>query len=228
MDIKKALKEYLLTEKLLFGIDEYPVPNIDGGLSLESPLDKLKKEVLKCKKCPLGGTRLNPVFGEGNPKAKLMFVGEGPGYEEDHQGRPFVGRAGELLTKIIESINLKREDVYITNIVKCHPMIDPSNPEKRGNDRAPNNEEITKCINYLKQQIEIIKPKIICALGSVAAKTLLRSDKGIKELRGKKYKYNDETIIIPTYHPAALLRNPSLKKETWQDIKLIRELLKKL
>ncbi|MCX5781747.1 MAG: uracil-DNA glycosylase [Elusimicrobia bacterium] len=190
-------------------------------------LDAYKSEISACKKCHLGKTRIKFVFGEGNPNSKLMFIGEGPGFDEDHLGRPFVGRAGQLLTKIIESMGLKREDVYIANIVKCHPMKDPSDSEKRGNDRAPTPEEIAECLPYLQKQIEIISPKIICALGSHASKTLLSTEETIGVLRGK-FRYYNGTLLMPTYHPAALLRNPSLKKDVWEDMKLIMAELKKV
>ncbi|MBN1622189.1 MAG: uracil-DNA glycosylase [Endomicrobiales bacterium] len=187
----------------------------------ENLLEEFRKKIANCKKCPLGSTRLNMVFGAGNPKAKLMFVGEGPGYEEDHRGVPFIGRAGELLTKIIESIGLKRENVYIANVVKCHPMIDPSDPEKRGNDRPPNIDEISQCIPFLERQIEIIKPKFICVLGSTAAKSILNTETPISKLRGRFYEYKGAKLM-PTFHPAALLRNASLKKDVWQDMKKLR------
>jgi len=183
-------------------------------------LNKLSQAVTGCRKCPLSKTKKNTVYGEGNPRAKLMFIGEGPGFNEDRLGRPFVGMAGKLLDKIIESMKLKREDVYITNIVKCHPMIDPTQPDKRGNDRKPTPEEIAVCIPYLEKQIELIKPKVICALGSVAGTTLLKLDIPIGKLRGKFYLYKN-IKLMPTYHPAALLRNPGLKPLVWEDVKMI-------
>ncbi len=190
-------------------------------------LDAFKRKISACKKCHLGKTRIKFVFGEGNPNAKLMFVGEGPGFDEDHLGVPFVGRSGQLLTKIIESMGLKREDVYIANIVKCHPMKDPSDSEKRGNDRAPTPEEIAECLPHLQKQIEIIGPKIICALGSNASKTLLSSEETIGVIRGK-FRYFNNIPLMPTYHPAALLRNPSLKKDVWEDMKSIMAELRKV
>jgi len=183
-------------------------------------LDKLSRAVAGCRKCQLSKTRKNTVYGEGNPRAKLMFIGEGPGFNEDRLGRPFVGMAGQLLDKIIESMKLKRKDVYITNIVKCHPMIDPAQPDKRGNDRKPTPDEIAVCIPYLEKQIELIKPKVICALGSVAGTTLLKLDIPIGKLRGKFYLYKN-IKLMPTYHPAALLRNPDLKKLVWEDVKMM-------
>ena len=196
------------------------VPDPEG-----QTLENLRDTVNKCRKCGLGKCRLKAVFGTGNPRAELMFVGEGPGFDEDHKGEPFIGRAGQLLTKIIEAIGMKREDVYIANIVKCHPMIDPSDPEKRGNDRPPSPEEVNCCFPYLEKQIELIKPKVICTLGNSSAQTMLGTFTGISKLRGRFVEYKD-VKLMPTYHPAALLRNPSLKKEVWEDMKLIRDVLK--
>jgi DNA polymerase len=189
-------------------------------------LEELKKEVEKCQKCELYKTRIKTVFGEGDPDAKLMFVGEGPGYEEDKQGRPFVGAAGELLTKIILAMGLTREKVYIANIVKCHPLKIPE-PYLRNNDRPPNKQEIENCLPFLKKQIMIIRPRIICCLGSTAASTLTKREEPISELRGKIFKYEEDNgiEIIPTYHPAALLRNPSLKPLVWKDMKVIMKIL---
>jgi DNA polymerase len=198
------------------------VPAAAGGGDLEA----YRKKIEGCTKCPLGKSRINFVFGVGNPGARLMFVGEGPGYDEDRKGEPFVGRAGQLLTKIIEAMGMRREDVYIANIVKCHPMIDPANPDKRGNDRPPTPEESAACIPYLERQIEIIHPAFICALGNSAARTLLKSDEGISKIRGRVFEYQG-IPLMPTYHPAALLRNPALKKDTWNDMKQIMAALKK-
>jgi len=188
-------------------------------------LNELKERYRNCKNCPLWKTRRNFVFGEGNPYAKLMFIGEAPGYDEDVQGKPFVGKAGKLFTKIINAMGLKREDVYITNVVKCHPVKDVKNPHKRGNDRPPTDEEIEKCIHILKKQIEIIKPKIICLLGATALKAILGKKEGIKAMRGKLFKFMGIDTIA-TFHPAFLLRNPNFKKECWEDIKKIISILK--
>lgn len=197
-------------------------------------LEKLRQEVLSCRKCGLGQYRLNAVFGVGNPDARLMFVGEGPGFQEDHQGEPFVGRSGQLLDKIMETVlGLKRSDVYIANIVKCHPMKNPETPEAHSNDRPPSPMETNECKDYLEEQIRIIQPVCIVPLGSVAAKFLLKSTEGISVLRGKGYEYDISKIpeirhrikIVPTYHPAALLRNPNLKRDTWYDIKLVKAIL---
>jgi DNA polymerase len=189
-------------------------------------LEKLNKKILKCRACPLGNHRLNSCPGNGSYDSKIMFVGEGPGYDEDHRGEVFVGRAGQLLDRILENaMDLNRRTVYITNIVKCHPMKNPNDPEKRGNDRPPTESEAQTCMSlYLMNQIRLIKPKIIVALGAPAAKTLLKSDKGIIHLRGKVFDM-EGVKIIPTYHPSYLLRYPDRKKETFQDTKLIRSLL---
>ncbi|MCA6071819.1 MAG: uracil-DNA glycosylase, partial [Endomicrobium sp.] len=154
----------------------------------------------------------------------LMFIGEGPGYDEDHKGEPFIGRAGQLLTKVIEAMGKTRETVYIANIVKCHPMIDPSNPEKRANDRPPTSEEMEVCRHYLDMQLGIIKPKIIVTLGASSTKGLLNNGESISKIRGAVKEYNG-IKLIPTYHPAALLRNPSLKKFVWGDMKKVMHFL---
>ncbi|MBN1353053.1 MAG: uracil-DNA glycosylase [Candidatus Omnitrophica bacterium] len=175
-------------------------------------IDILKEEALSCTRCDLSETRTNVVFGAGNTKAALMFVGEAPGMQEDLQGLPFVGRAGALLTKIIESIGLKRSDVYIANVLKCRP------PENRN----PLPTEILTCEEYLIKQIEFIKPKVICALGKFAAQTLLRTQEPITKLRGRFYDYH-HAKLMPTFHPAYLLRNPQDKKLVWEDMKKIRK-----
>ncbi len=195
-------------------------------VSKSEVLERLAEEVAQCRRCPLGKSRIKAVFGQGNPDADLMFVGEGPGYDEDRQGLPFVGRAGQLLTKIIEAIKMRREDVFITNIVKCHPMKDPTSPEKRGNDRPPDDEEAGICRPFLLAQIDIIKPKIICALGTYAAQTLLDTKQTIGRLRGRFYDFNG-TKIMPTLHPASCLYQASNKKYVWVDMKMIRDELKK-
>ena len=177
-------------------------------------LKKLEEQVKKCTKCELCKNRTNVVFGTGDPDADLMFVGEAPGYYEDEQGEPFVGKAGQLLTKIIESIGLKRGDVYIANILKCRP------PENRN----PDANEIVMCSPHLIKQIEIIRPKIICALGTFAAQTLLDTKETIGRLRGKFFEYQN-TKFLATYHPAYLLRNPGDKKKVWADIKKVRDFL---
>jgi uracil-DNA glycosylase len=178
-------------------------------------LDDVRSELGDCRRCPLGEKRKNLVFGEGNRGASLVFVGEAPGADEDAQGRPFVGRAGQLLTKIIEAMKLRREDVYICNILKCRP---PGN-------RNPEAQEIAACEPFLIKQLEAIKPEIICALGSFAAKTLLKSDAPITVLRGRFHDYQG-IKLMPTYHPAYLLRNPGAKKQVWEDMQIIMQELK--
>ena len=190
-------------------------PKQDEPLNQHNLLKFLKDvSVNQCTKCGLSRTRNNIVFGEGNPSGKLMFIGEAPGAEEDDTGRPFVGRAGQLLTKIIESINLKRGDVYIANVIKCRP---PQN-------RNPSEEEIKQCSPFLKEQIRIIRPKIICTLGKFSTEFLIGTDKGtISAVRGNEFGY-DGIAVIPTYHPSYLLRNPEAKREVWEDMKKIRDL----
>jgi len=178
-------------------------------------LSAVRVEIGECTRCKLhtlGRTQI--VFGVGNPNADLMFVGEAPGADEDVQGVPFVGRAGQLLTKIIEAIELTREDVYIANVIKCRP---PQN-------RNPEPDEIETCEPFLFQQIDVIKPKVIVALGKFAAQTLLRSEEPISRLRGRVFDYRGSKLL-PTFHPAYLLRNPSSKREVWEDMKLVKTLL---
>jgi uracil-DNA glycosylase len=179
-------------------------------------LAALKTEIgpacTRCKLHTLGRTQV--VFGTGNPQADLMFVGEAPGADEDIQGEPFVGRAGQLLTKIIEAIGMRREEVYIANVIKCRP---PGN-------RNPEPDEVEQCEPFLFRQIDTIKPKVIVALGKFAAQCLLRTSDPITRIRGKEFTYRD-AILIPTYHPAYLLRNPSAKRDVWEDMKRVRALL---
>jgi len=187
-------------------------PKIPGVISLT----EIRADIGDCTRCKLHRLgRRQIVFGVGNPEADLMFVGEAPGRDEDEQGIPFVGRAGQLLTKIIEAIGLSREDVYIANVIKCRP------PENRN----PEPDEVDTCEPFLFQQIDTIKPKVIVALGTFAARALLRTLDPISRLRGRVYDYRGAKLI-PTFHPAYLLRNPSSKREVWDDMKLARELLK--
>jgi DNA polymerase len=179
-----------------------------------STLEEVFHELGDCQRCPLGRLRTNIVFGEGNPKAGLVFVGEAPGGDEDMQGRPFVGRAGQLLTRIIEAMGFKRKDVYICNILKCRP---PGN-------RNPKPEEINACEPFLIKQLKVIKPRVICALGTFAAHTLLKTDVPITVLRGKFHSYHG-IQLMPTYHPAYLLRNPGAKKQVWEDVQKIMKLI---
>ena len=177
-------------------------------------LDDVRRELGDCQRCPLHRERRNLVFGEGDPSAGLVFIGEAPGEEEDRQGRPFVGRAGQLLTKIIGAMGLERQDVYICNILKCRP---PQN-------RNPKQEEMETCEPFLIKQIEAIRPKVICALGTFAARRILQTDVPITVLRGKFHEFRG-VRVMPTYHPAYLLRNPDAKKQVWEDIQLIMKVL---
>ncbi len=178
----------------------------------EGCLIALQNEIGPCQRCGLHAGRTHIVFGEGNPDAGLMFVGEAPGRDEDLSGHPFVGRAGQLLTRIIQAINLERRDVYIANIIKCRP---PDN-------RDPEPEEIQTCFPFLERQIDIIRPKVICALGRIAAQVLLDTRAGITGLRGRFYERNG-IKIMPTYHPSYLLRNEGRKKETWIDMQMVQK-----
>jgi uracil-DNA glycosylase family 4 len=183
--------------------------------NLGPTLKDIRSELGDCRRCKLHRTRRTIVFGEGNECAKVMFIGEGPGYDEDVQGRPFVGRAGQLLTKIIESMHLQREDVYIANVIKCRP---PQN-------RNPEPDEIKSCSPFVLKQISAIRPRIVCALGTFSAQTLLNTTTKITALRGKIYSL-DAIRVIPTYHPAFLLRNPEKKKDVWEDMKRVLECLR--
>jgi len=184
-------------------------------LSLET-LEDIQNDLGDCKRCKLSGGRKNIVFGTGDPAARLVFVGEGPGYEEDQKGEPFVGAAGQLLTKIIHAINYTREQVYICNIIKCRP---PAN-------RNPMPDEIAACTPFLERQIAAIKPDVICALGTFAAQTLLENKKPISRLRGAFHNYKG-LKVLPTYHPAFLLRNPAKKRDVWEDMKILMQSLGK-
>ena len=180
------------------------------GISLPETLESIRADLGDCRRCRLCDDRKNIVFGEGNHSAKLVFVGEAPGYEEDQKGRPFVGAAGQLLTKIIQAIKLTREQIYICNIIKCRP---PGN-------RNPLPDEILACSPFLQRQIAVLKPDFICALGAFAAQTLLETKKPISRLRGNFHKYRG-IRVLPTYHPAYLLRNPDKKRDVWEDMKIL-------
>ena len=195
------------------------VPALDTAAAAANPaaaLNDLRAHIGDCTRCKLHGLgRRQIVFGVGNPKADLMFVGEAPGADEDIQGEPFVGRAGQLLTKIIGAIGLQRSDVYIANILKCRP---PGN-------RNPEPDEVVTCEPFLTRQIDIVQPKVIVALGSFAAKALLRSDAPISRIRGHVFDYRGGSKLIPTFHPAFLLRSPERKRDVWEDMKKVRALL---
>ncbi len=185
---------------------------------LPNDIDKLDLMTKNCHLCQLSKTRKNVVFGEGNPNADLLFIGEGPGANEDNTGKPFVGRAGELLTKIIENVLLlKREDIYIANIVKCRPP----------NNRVPDDSEVKECMPYLLKQIEIIRPKIIVTLGATAYKNLTKDFTPISKIRGELLKFQN-IKVLPTFHPSYLLRNPSAKKFVFSDMLKVKKLLENL
>lgn len=193
-----------------------PVPSTSGVTDdVATELAAIEARAKVCVKCgELSRCRNSVVFGVGSPHAEIMFVGEAPGHDEDMQGIPFVGRAGDLLTKIIVAMGLKREEVYIANVLKCRP---PQN-------RTPFPEEVTNCLPYLLSQIELIKPKVIVGLGATAVRALLDVQLGITKMRGHWYTFHD-IPIMPTFHPAYLLRNPPAKKEVWEDMKSVLEKL---
>ena len=191
--------------------DQSAVPEAATGAER---LALIRTELGDCTRCKLHMKRTTLVFGVGNPDADLMFVGEAPGRDEDLQGVPFVGRAGQLLTKIIESIDLRRDDVYIANVIKCRPP----------NNRNPAPDEVRTCEPFLFAQIDAIRPRVIVALGSFAARTLLRTEDAISRLRGRSYDYRGATLI-PTFHPAYLLRSPDRKRDVWEDMKKVRTIL---
>jgi uracil-DNA glycosylase family 4 len=199
--------------------DILPVP---AGPSLFEAFDKVPDDNLlrirtdlgECTRCKLHRTRNKIVFGDGNPKAELVFVGEGPGHDEDMQGLPFVGRAGKLLTQMIEAMGLQRKDVYICNVVKCRP------PE----NRAPERDEVEHCSPFLLRQIDTIAPKVIVCLGSTAAQTVLATNRGISQFRGQWLEFRGRKLMA-TYHPAYLLRNPSAKSEVWKDLQKVMAVL---
>lgn len=176
--------------------------------------DDLKKSIAECKKCRLCTNRTNIVLGEGNINAKIMFIGEGPGADEDKQGLPFVGKAGQLMNKAFQALRINREEIYIANIVKCRP---PSN-------RVPEEDEAQACLNYLRNQVVLIKPEIIVLLGSTALKNILGKEYGITAVRGKWMEKNG-IKYMPTWHPAALLRDENKKIEFWQDLKELKKYL---
>jgi uracil-DNA glycosylase family 4 len=180
----------------------------------DDSLLKIRTDLGECTRCKLHGTRHNIVFGDGNSKAQLLFVGEGPGADEDAQGLPFVGRAGKLLTQMIEAMGLQRKDVYICNVVKCRP------PE----NRQPEEDEVSTCSPFLLRQIDFIAPKVIVCLGAVAAKTLLQTNRGISQFRGEWLEFRGRKLLA-TYHPAYLLRNPPAKSEVWKDLQKVMAVL---
>ena len=181
---------------------------------VDDTLLRIREDLGECTRCKLYKHRHTIVFGDGNPKAELVFVGEGPGADEDAQGLPFVGRAGKLLTQMIEAMGLERKDVYICNVVKCRP------PE----NRTPEDDEVSTCSPFLFRQLEVISPKVIVCLGAVAAKTLLRTNRGLSQFRGQWLDYRGSKLMA-TYHPAYLLRNPNAKGEVWKDLQKVMAVL---
>jgi uracil-DNA glycosylase family 4 len=215
--------EFILNRKLVDELpdnvrfDEHTEP-VNTQVPDKKPghLQSFYHEIRGCLKCALGTRRTNFVFGVGNERADLMLIGEAPGRDEDLQGIPFVGRAGQLLTLMLQSIDLSREEVFIANVLKCRPP----------NNRDPQPDEIEKCEPYLLTQIKIISPKLIVTLGRFASASLLRTKSALGTLREEVHTYNDVPLIV-TYHPAALLRNPQLKRQAWEDLKKISAYLKK-
>lgn len=241
--LKEELRAYVVQHHSLFGdivvprsslqssdVGERAIPHeinlSPGGRSLSesfltinepwtqaSTLDALNQMICTCQKCPLGGTRTNFVFGVGNPNADIVVIGEAPGADEDASGEPFIGPAGQLLNKILAAINLRRDEVFICNIIKCRP---PGN-------RTPEQSEVEQCEPYLIRQLELIRPRFILALGLTAANTLLKKKAKMSELRGAVHDYHGIKVVV-TYHPAALLRNAGWKRPTWEDVQMLRRL----
>jgi len=225
-DINKVVRQHLQMDEFFTGgfvikgqkTMSDQAEHKESTINSSAELEKLADEVCRCRECDLGYSRTNAVPGEGNPNARIMFIGEAPGADEDAQGRPFVGRAGQLLNKIITACGLKRTDVFIANILKCRP------PE----NRDPRAEEIISCFPYLQRQIEIINPEIIVALGAPATRTLLNTNKSIGQLRGQFHEYyaglgRAPIKLMPTYHTAYLLRNYSVenRQRVWEDMKKV-------
>ena len=211
MELKRVISYMRLKESDPLAMVNAPADTVDVNTPT---LQDIRQELGDCHRCPLCQKRTHIVFGEGNPQARLAFVGEAPGADEDMQGRPFVGKAGQLLTKIIQAMGLTRQDVYICNILKCRP---PGN-------RNPKPDEITTCEPFLVKQLQVIQPKVICALGTFAAHTLLKTEVPITVLRGRFHTYQG-IHLMPTYHPAYLLRNPGAKKQVWEDMQMIMKTL---
>lgn len=229
-----------------------PMPPPEGGTGegeKQQALAALHEKYKDCVRCPLGKSRIRFVFGIGPATAEVLLIGEGPGYEEDRQGQPFVGKSGQLLDKMLSAIQLSRHtNAYIANIVKCHPMINPNTPEARGNDRPPTPDEVATCSPILLEQIAILKPRFIMTLGSPSTKMILRTSAAITGLRGRWAPFPVDEFypeiggavrldasarealrrirVLPTFHPAALLRNPNLKADAWTDLKLLRDALR--
>jgi len=200
-------EDFLVPSEVLAAEEE----GMETPSSAAAELEAFRQQICTCTRCGLGHTRQNFVFGEGDPQAGIMFIGEAPGAEEDRQGRPFAGAAGQLLTRIIEAMGLSRDQVFIGNVLKCRPP----------NNRDPQPDEIARCEPYLQRQIEIVRPRVICALGRIAAQALLKTTESMGSLRGRLHSYEDIPVIV-TYHPAALLRHSRWKRPTWEDVKWVR------
>jgi DNA polymerase len=220
-DIVTSLQNYVRYLQRL-GVTALPLRSVASQPQTHEPvhasaadrLQELANAVQDCRKCRLHQGRTHVVFGTGSPSAELVFIGEAPGYEEDQQGEPFVGRAGQLLTRIIEAMGLKREQVYILNVIKCRP------PENRN----PLPDELAACRPILEAQLACLHPRVICALGTFAAQVLLHTDERITRLRGRFHQMGD-IQVMPTYHPAYLLRNPQAKRAVWDDVQQIQRFL---
>lgn len=214
----QTLIQYLEHQKELYGPELYLSNSwnkngLQENFSKEETLETLRILVEQCGKCLLAKTRTRLVFGTGNPKARVMLIGEAPGVEEDLQGEPFVGSAGQLLNKILSAIEFRRDEVYITNILKCRPPM----------NRDPLPDEVKLCMPYLEKQIELIRPQLLLVLGRIAAQALLGLSDSIQQLRGKVHRFRGIPMLV-TYHPAALLRNPAWKVPTWEDVQQFRKL----
>jgi len=221
-ELIETTKKYFMQQQDLFGNiiytadtkkDAGPFTYPEEPWVKTSSLEELQPQINTCLKCSLGQTRTNFVFGVGNPHADVMFIGEAPGADEDAQGEPFVGKAGQLLNKIIEAVGMKRDNVYICNILKCRPP----------NNRDPLPAEMELCSPYLLKQIETMKPKFIICLGRISAQWLLKTNDSLTTMRSKVHEFCGATLIV-TYHPAALLRNPNWKRPAWDDMKMFRKL----
>lgn len=210
-DIKgSSTRKEMRTKTPKEAIDANLQMNIFESVSKKQTLEEIREEIGDCTRCKLHTGRTNIVFGEGNPRARLVFVGEGPGKDEDAKGKPFVGRAGQLLTKIIKAMGLERSDVYICNVVKCRP---PAN-------RTPEQDEVATCQQFLFKQLRAIEPMVIVCLGSVASQSVLNTKAKLSELRGRFHTFGNSKLMV-TYHPAALLRNPGFKKPLWEDMQIV-------
>jgi len=214
LDIVRSFRRYLEKRQGLRVKEDEKNSDSEGP---EKLLQGLFRSVQNCQKCSLHKSRTNPVLGRGNPRARLMLVGEAPGKEEDLQGKPFVGAAGKLLNESLRRAGIPEEEIYIANVLKCRP---PGN-------RNPAPEEIKACLPFLRQQIQIINPNVICALGKFATQVLLNTKQGIMHLRGKPLNYRQGRVLIPTFHPAACLYNPGWQRFFLQDLRLVREVMRK-